>query len=198
MLLIGLTGGIATGKSTAAAMLRELGAHVVDADEVAHEVTTAGTDAVREIAERLGPEFVLPDGALDRARLAKVVFHDARQREVLNGIVHPRVRAAMIEKCLRLQAAGVKVAILDVPLLLEARQGYPVDEVWVVYAPEALQVARLRQRNALSEEEARARIAAQMPIEQKRRRADVVIDNTGDIAHLRDEVERAFERLQGR
>ncbi len=198
MRVIGLTGGIATGKSTVAEILRELGANVVDADAVAHEVTAPGTTALQEIAERLGAEFVREDGSLDRARLAKVVFGDAHRREVLNGIVHPRVRAAMLERCRQLAQEGVAVAILDVPLLLEAEGRYPVDEIWVVYATENLQLTRLMQRNGLSEADARARIAAQMPIEEKRRLADVVIENTGNLKFLRAQVEREFRRLLGR
>ncbi|MDA8346185.1 MAG: dephospho-CoA kinase [Thermaerobacter sp.] len=198
MRLIGLTGGIATGKSTVASILRELGASVVDADQVAHEVTSAGMPAVAEIAALLGPQFVQADGSLDRPQLARVVFHDAAMRKTLNGIVHPRVRAAMEEACARLEREGAPVAILDVPLLLEARDRYSVDQVWLVYAPEELQMRRLMQRNSLSEAEALARIRAQMPIEEKRRRADVVIDNTGDIAQLRAQVVRLFRNVQGR
>ena len=198
MRLIGLTGGIATGKSTVASILRELGASVVDADQVAHEVTSAGMPAVAEIAALLGPQFVQADGSLDRPQLARVVFHDAAMRKTLNGIVHPRVRAAMEEACARLEREGAPVAILDVPLLLEARDRYSVDQVWLVYATEELQMRRLMQRNSLSEAEALARIRAQMPIEEKRRRADVVIDNTGDIAQLRAQVVRLFRNVQGR
>ncbi len=195
---IGLTGGIATGKSTVAAILRELGAPVVDADAVAHEVTSPGMPALAEIAERLGPEFILADGSLDRPRLARVVFREPAMLEHLNAIVHPRVRAAMEEACERLAARGADLVVLDVPLLLEARDRYAVDAVWLVYVPEPLQIARLMERNGLSEPDALARIRAQMPIEEKRQLADVVIDNTGDLAHLREQVVQLFQGLQGR
>jgi dephospho-CoA kinase len=196
MRLIGLTGGIATGKSTVSAFLRELGAHVIDADAVAHEVTRQGSEAVQLIAQELGAEFVQA-GELDRPRLAASVFADRVLRERLNAIVHPRVRRAMAERVADLAREGAAVVVLDVPLLLEARERYQVDAVWLVYAPEALQVERLMARNGLSRAQALLRIRSQLPIDEKRRLADVVIDNTGDLAALRRKVAALYRDLLG-
>jgi dephospho-CoA kinase len=195
MRLIGLTGGIATGKSTVAEILTGLGAQVVDADALAHEVTAAGSEAVRVIARELGAEFVRPDGSLDRPHLADRVFADHLLLERLNAIVHPRVRRLMARRVEELAAAGAQVIVLDVPLLLESRQADDVDVIWLVYAPEALQIERLMARNALGRVQAQMRVRAQMPIEEKRRLADVVIDNTQDLEALRAQVEALYPAL---
>ncbi len=195
MRLIGLTGGIATGKSTVAQILRRLGVPVIDADALAHEVTAAGSPSVAAIAADLGPQFVRPDGELDRPRLAERVFADHALLERLNAIVHPRVRALMAERVEELHAAGVQVVVLDVPLLLESRAAYDVDAVWLVYAPEPLQIERLMARNGLSRVQAELRIRAQMPIEEKRRLADVVIDNSRDVGALETQVEALCKAL---
>lgn len=197
MRVIGLTGGIATGKSTVAEILRSLGAPIVDADRIAHEVTAQGAPAVAEIGQRLGAEYLGRDGSLDRALLARRVFADDDLRRRLNAIVHPLVRQRMAEECERLQQVGAEAVVLDVPLLLEARSQYRVDAVWLVYAPQELQLRRLMARNRLSAEESLARIHAQMPIEEKRRIADVVIENLGDLAELRRRVEGLWRGLQG-
>lgn len=195
MRVIGLTGSIATGKSTASAILRELGAKVVDADRVAREVCAPGGPVVREIGERLGGAFVLPDGSLNRAHLAQVVFSDAVMRERLNAIVHPRVRRRMQQMLAEIAAGGAEAAVMDVPLLIESGGAYGTDEVWLVYAPEAMQIERLMARNQLTRDEALMRIRAQMPIEEKRRHADVVLDNTGDLDSLRRQVAREWQRV---
>lgn len=195
MRVIGLTGGIATGKSTAAGILRELGALVIDADDVAHRVTAPGEPAVLEIARQFGPEFVRADGSLDRARLAGVVFSDESLRQRLNAIVHPLVRQRMQAMLESARAMGERAAILDVPLLIESGGAYGTDEVWLVYVPQAVQLERLMARNALTREEAMRRIAAQMPIADKRRHADVVFDNTGDVEALRRQIEREWQRF---
>lgn len=195
MRLIGLTGGIATGKSTVAEILTSLGVAVVDADALAHEVTAPGSEAVSAIARELGPEFVRPDGSLDRPRLADRVFADSALLTRLNAIVHPRVRRSIVQRVQDLAARGRKVVVIDVPLLLESRERYQVDSVWLVYAPEQVQIERLMVRNNLSREQAMLRVRAQMPIEEKRRLADVVIDNTQDRAALRRQVEALYRAL---
>jgi dephospho-CoA kinase len=195
MRLIGLTGGIATGKSTVAQILKRLGVPVIDADALAHEVTAAGSPAVAAIAAELGPQFVRADGALDRPRLAERVFADHALLERLNAIVHPRVRALMAQRVEELHAAGAPIVVLDVPLLLESRAAYDVDAVWLVYAPEPLQIERLMARNGLSRAQAELRIRAQMAIEEKRRLADVVIDNSRDIGALETQVEALYKAL---
>lgn len=195
MRIIGLTGGIATGKSTVSAILRELGAEVIDADALAHAVTAPGSPTVSTIGRELGSEFLRPDGTLDRPLLARRVFQDEDLRLRLNAIVHPEVRRRMATAVAALRAKGAPLAVLDVPLLLESRAQYEVDAVWLVYAPQAVQIRRLMARNSLSYEEALARIRSQMPIEEKRRLADVVIENTGDLESLREQVVVLFRRL---
>ena len=192
MRLIGLTGGIATGKSTVAGILAELGASIVDADALAHEVTASGRAAVADIARDLGPEFVLADGALNRPLLAERVFADPELRERLNAIVHPRVHRLIELRVAALASQGRRVVVIDVPLLFEARQRYDVDTVWLVYAPERVQIERLMARNGLSCEQAQLRVRAQLPIEEKRRMADVVIDNTQDLDVLRQQVQLLY------
>jgi len=192
MRLIGLTGGIATGKSTVAGILAELGASIVDADALAHEVTASGRAAVADIARDLGPEFVLADGALNRPLLAERVFADPELRERLNAIVHPRVHRLIELRVAALASQGRRVVVIDVPLLFEARQRYDVDAVWLVYAPERVQIERLMARNGLSREQALLRVRAQLPIEEKRRMADVVIDNTQDLDVLRQQVQLLY------
>jgi len=192
MRLIGLTGGIATGKSTVAGILAELGASIVDADVLAHEVTASGRAAVADIARDLGAEFVLADGALNRPLLAERVFADPELRERLNAIVHPRVHRLIELRVAALASQGRRVVVIDVPLLFEARQRYDVDAVWLVYAPERVQIERLMARNGLSCEQAQLRVRAQLPIEEKRRMADVVIDNTQDLDVLRQQVQLLY------
>jgi len=195
MRLIGLTGGIATGKSTVAEILTGLGAAVVDADALAHEVTAVGSEAVAVIARDLGAEYVRADGSLDRPRLAERVFADRALLARLNAIVHPRVRSLIAERVHDLAARGAQVVVIDVPLLLESRERYEVDAVWLVYAPEPVQIRRLMARNGLSRSQAELRVRAQMPIEEKRRLADVVIDNTEDRLALRRQVEALYREL---
>ena len=192
MRLIGLTGGIATGKSTVAGILAELGASIMDADALAHEVTASGRAAVADIARDLGAEFVLADGALNRPLLAERVFADPELRERLNAIVHPRVHRLIELRVAALASQGRRVVVIDVPLLFEARQRYDVDAVWLVYAPERVQIERLMARNGLSREQALLRVRAQLPIEEKRRMADVVIDNTQDLDVLRQQVQLLY------
>jgi dephospho-CoA kinase len=184
--VIGLTGGIGTGKSTVSSILRRQGAFVVDADALAHAVLAPGTPAVDEVARAF--PGVVRDGVVDRARLAELVFEDPASREVLNAIVHPRVRHLMREALEEAVLAGHEVAVLDVPLLIEGGLHNQVDEVWVVYADEAEQVRRIMERNHVDRETAYRRIRAQMPIDEKVKFADVVIDNRGDLASLERQV----------
>ena len=195
MRTLGLTGGIGTGKSTVSGMLRELGATVIDADEGTRAVQAPGSEGLRRIVEAFGPGILTPAGELDRAALAEIAFHDRAARERLNGIVHPLVRLWMAERQAEAAERGDAVAVLDIPLLFEARGAGVFETVVLVYAPEELQLRRLVGLRGMSPEQARARIAAQMPIEEKRRLATHVIDNTGDRAALRREVERVWAEI---
>ncbi len=195
MRTLGLTGGIGTGKSTVSGILRELGATVIDADEGTRAVQAPGSEGLRRIVEAFGPGILTPAGELDRAALAEIAFHDRAARERLNGIVHPLVRLWMAERQAEAAERGDAVAVLDIPLLFEARGAGVFETVVLVYAPEELQLRRLVGLRGMSPEQARARIAAQMPIEEKRRLATHVIDNTGDRAALRREVERVWAEI---
>lgn len=188
MLRIGLTGGIASGKSTVAAYLRALGATVVDADVLAKEALGAGTPGLRQVIEAFGPEYLDEQGQLRRRRLADRVFADDAARARLNAIVHPRVRARLEEECARAQAHGEAAVVLDVPLLFESGMESLVDEIWLVAVPPAVQVARLRSRNGYSEGEALARLRSQMPLEEKLARAHVVIWNDQPVGRTQATV----------
>lgn len=195
MRLVGLTGGIATGKSTFAAALRALGAPVIDADRLAREVVAPGQPALAEIVRAFGPDVLEPGGGLDRRRLGAIVFADPEARRRLEAITHPAIRAAMRAEAARLASAGHAVAFYDVPLLYEVGLERDVDAVVVVYAPRAVQLARLQRRDGLAPAEAEARLAAQLPIDEKAARADVVVDNPDDGVPLADKAGRLLADL---
>ena len=197
-LLIGLTGGIGSGKSEVARMLAGLGAAVVDADAIAREVVEPGEPALARLVDAFGPGILAPDGRLDRRRLGRLVFGDQEARRRLESIVHPAIRARTTERIARLLQEGLHPAVVwDVPLLFEVGAEGMVDEVWVVTAPRATRLARLKRRDPdLTPEELERRMAAQIPLEEKVARADVVIDNGGDLESTRRQVEAAWrERL---
>jgi len=191
--MVGLTGGIGAGKSTAARLLAGRGALVLDADVAAREVVAPGTDGLAAVAERFGDGVLGPDGALDRAALAEIVFADPRRREALNAIVHPRVRAWMAERVAA--APEGSVVVQDIPLLVESGLTGLFDLVVVVDAADDVRVARLVRDRGMSEQEAAARIAAQAPREQRLAAADVVLSNDGAPERLADQVARLWERI---
>lgn len=183
MRIIGLTGGIATGKSTVAAMLADRGAAVVDADLVARQVVEPGTAGLEAVAGAFGPEVVTPSGELDRARLAGIVFADAESRHRLEALIHPLILARIDDQVAGLVLSGPPLIAVDVPLLFEGgRQSDFPGGVLLVYADAATQLRRLRERNELDEGAGRQRLAAQLPIERKRELATWVIDNGGSRA----------------
>jgi len=189
--LIGLTGGAGSGKSTVSAMLKELGAAVIDADEAAHAVYEPGSPGFDAVVREFGPEIV-HDGHIDRTRLGELVFHDDEARRRLNAIVHPLVRDWMAARTVEAAEAGADVVVQDVPLLYENGLARLYSTVVLVYVPERIQVERLVEGRGLSTERARAMIAAQMPIEEKRKLAPHVIDNTGSREATRLQVERVW------
>jgi dephospho-CoA kinase len=194
--VVGLTGGIASGKSTFADALRARGVPVVDADALAREAVAPGTPALAAIARVFGADVVGEGGALDRRRLADVVFGDAEARRRLEAIVHPAVRAAMAEETRRLAAAGHDLAFYDTPLLYEVGLDRLLDAVVVVWAPAAVQRARLTARDGLAPTEAEARIAAQLPIDEKADRADFVVENVGEPGELGAKADRLLADLR--
>ncbi len=196
--VVGLTGGIGTGKSRVADLLEKLGAAVVCADRIVHQVQEAGSETLDEIARSFGPEYIQENGQLDRARLGSLVFTDPSARKKLNDIVHPRVTRAMAERLEELRAEGVPLVVLDIPLLLEGRVAgrgagavLPFDEIVLVYADDETQVERVLARDGLTHDEVLDRVRAQMPLEEKRRLADTVIENSGPW----DQTERQVRAL---
>jgi dephospho-CoA kinase len=182
MRLIGLTGGIATGKSTVDRMLAARGATVIDADELAREAVRPGEPTLDRVVERFGEDILNPDGSLDRGRLGKIVFGDSDARHDLESITHPRITELTQERIDSALSGTAPLVVVDIPLLFEnAREGM-FDGVLLVYAPPDVQVRRLQERNHLDETAARQRLAAQLPIDDKRARATWVIDNSGDEA----------------
>lgn len=196
MRIIGLTGGIASGKSTVSAMLAELGAYIVDADRLARRVVEPGEPAWQEIVDWLGQGVLLDDGVLDRGKIGAVVFADAAARKRLEAITHPRIRAEMCSQVAVAAEQGFSVAVLDVPLLFEAGWDKMVDETWVVAVDAATQLERLTRRDGMIRGDAEARIAAQMALADKVRLADVVIDNSKDVESTRRQVQIAWQRLK--
>ena len=194
MRVFGLTGGIATGKSTVSQMLRERGLPVIDADVVSREVVEPGTPALAEIAARF-PGVVGPDGRLDRAKLGEIVFNDPAQRAALNAIVHPRVQAAVLEKTQALAETGAPRVIYDAALLIENGLDRGLDGVILVVAPPEVQRARLMARDHLTAAQADARIASQMPLELKRQRATWIIENGGTREATRAQVDQVYAAL---
>ena len=194
MKLIGLTGGAGTGKSTVAEMFRELGAVVVDADEAAHAVYAPGTQGFDAVVAAFGDAYVR-DGAIDRARLGDLVFHDEAARRRLNAIVHPLVRDWMAERTAEALERGDEVVIHDVPLLFENGLDSMYADVVLVYAPERVQIRRLVDGRRITEDRARAMVASQMPIDEKRGRAQHVVDNSGTREETRRQVERIWREI---
>jgi dephospho-CoA kinase len=195
MLTIGLTGGIASGKSTVSGMLRDLGASIIDADVIVHQLQSPGSEELAEIFQAFGTGVMLPDGSLDRKALAALVFGDPSRRKVLEAILHPKVRSRIWKQVEVHRQAGTPAVVLDVPLLIEGGLYRQMDHVWVVYVPRAAQIVRLMQRNGLNEAEAEARLAAQMDLEEKRTYADLLIDNSGSLQQTQQQVEEAWRRV---
>ena len=191
----GLTGNIGAGKSTVARLLAKRGVPVVDADQIAREVVAPGTEGLREIAARW-PQVVSDQGVLDRKALAALVFQDPRERAALNQITHPRIAFEVAARLRALAKAGQPVAVYEAALIIENKLYQGLDGLAVVTATEEVQLARLRQRDGMTEAEARARIAAQLPAAEKLRHATFAIDNAGSEAELAAQVERLFSAMQ--
>ncbi|HVO21139.1 MAG TPA: dephospho-CoA kinase [Anaeromyxobacter sp.] len=196
MRVVGLTGGIASGKSTFAARLRERGVPVVDADALARQVVEPGAPALAEVAQVFGPSVLLPGGRLDRRRMGALVFADPAARRRLEAITHPAIRAAMAEEVRRLSALGHLLAFYDVPLLFEAGLEAELDAVVVIWAPREVQLERLSRRDRLAPAEAEARLAAQLSLEEKAARADFVVANDGPPEALGDKADRLLGDLR--
>lgn len=199
MLNVGLTGGIASGKSTVARMFVEKGAILIDFDELAREVSLPEGAVWREIVAHFGEGILLPDRRVDRLKLGAIVFTDRKQREILNHLVHPAVFAEWQKRLTAIEEERPDAIVLsDIPLLLEAGLQAKVDLILLVYIQPEEQILRLMVRNGFTREEAQRRVASQMPIGEKVARADIVVRNAGSVEETSREVDRAWEELQRR
>lgn len=198
MLTIGLTGGIASGKSTVSQMFEHAGIPVICLDELARYVVKPGSPALDEIRRAFGEEFVDEAGELDRAGMARIVFQDDGKRKLLESVIHPKVKEEMTRRALELEHLGHRMVVFDVPLLYEVGWEKFLDLVVVVYVPRQTQEERLMTRDAMSREEAEARLNAQLSIGEKRERADYVVDNTGSLERTREQVTSIIRDLKTR
>ncbi|MGX1192630.1 dephospho-CoA kinase [Metabacillus sp. SLBN-84] len=193
-LSIGLTGGIASGKSTVSNMFKEANIRVIDADIIARQVVEQGAPAYRLIAEAFGSGILHEDGSIDREKLGSIIFQHAKEREKLNSIVHPAVRKEMLRQKEEAEASGEAAVVLDIPLLFESKLTHLADVTLVVYVNPDVQLSRLMKRNGLSEEDAKWRIASQLPLNEKKDQADEVIDNNGTIESTKEQFEILLEK----
>lgn len=195
MYIIGLTGGIASGKSTVSTMLAKLGAYIIDADEIARTVVMPEKPAWHEIVAHFGSEILLSDGMINRQALGEKIFKDKVERHCLEKITHPYIEDQVKKNIAEAQSLGKSVVVLDVPLLFEIGWHKMVDQVWVVYVDAEVQVSRLIARNQFTHQQAMDRIGAQMSLVEKAKQADVIIDNNLDIEHAKRQVAIAWGNL---
>ena len=199
MYRIGLTGSIATGKSTVTNMLKELGAFVIDCDKTARDVVASGTRGLAKIEAAFGKDAIAADGSMDRVYIGDLVFRNPEMKKRLENILFPLIFEALNEELLRLERAGATpVVFLDMPLLYEVKYDSYVDEVWLVYVPFEVQLNRLMKRNGYTKEEALLRIHSQIPVDKKKALAQQVIDNSGTLEDTKEQVRSLWETLQTR
>lgn len=196
MIKIGLTGGIASGKSVVTQYLRDLGAPVFDADAASRQAVAKGTPGLQQVLQVLGSEYATPDGNLDRPRVAAKVFHDQAARKKLEAVIHKIVWQEATAFMKQASAQGSRVVFLDVPLLIECGWQDQVDQVWLVSLPREEQVRRAMLRDGTSAAQVEARIGTQLSLEAKKKFADLVIDNSGSLGNTKKQVAAAWEKLQ--
>ncbi|EHC6172567.1 dephospho-CoA kinase [Listeria monocytogenes serotype 1/2a] len=192
---IGLTGSVATGKSTVSSMIQQAGIPLVDADIAARKVVEPGTEGLKEIVAYFGEEILLADGTLNRAKLGEIIFKDKEKREKLNEITHPRVKEYMLETRERFFRAGEELVFFDIPLLFESHLESLVDQIIVVWTTPETELKRLMERNNLTKEEALARINSQIGIDEKAKKADFVINNNESLEKTQKQVYTFIERF---
>lgn len=196
MLVVGLTGGIASGKSTVSRFLQELGAEIIDADVIARELVLRQSPAWQEIVKHFGQKVIDEQGFLLRKKLGEIIFHSPAERRILNGILHPRIKQRITDLLMSLrQKKDLPLIVVDAPLLIEAGMVEMVDEVWVVAIPLELQIKRLKERDSLSTVQAEKRLASQMPLQEKIKYADRVIDNSGNIMETQKKIECLWKEV---
>ncbi|WP_042474726.1 dephospho-CoA kinase [Bacillus ndiopicus] len=193
-MIIGLTGSIASGKSTVAQMLKEYQLPIVDADLVARQVVEPGSETLQKIAEAFGQDVIKEDGAMDREKVGSIIFHEPAQRKVLNDIIHPAIRTEMLRQRDELLHGGAEHVVMDIPLLFESKLQHFVDKILVVSVTEEIQLARLMERNQLPENEARARIASQLPMSVKEQGADAVIYNNATKESTAEQLKKILQQ----
>lgn len=193
-LIIGLTGGIASGKSTVSNMIKEYDIPIVDADIIAREVVEIGEEAYTKIVETFGDDILQPDQSLDRVKLGSVIFQDPAKRQVLNAIVHPAVRKKMLQQKEQYIKEGYETIVLDIPLLFESKLTSFVDKVLLVFVDQDIQIARLKDRNHLSDDDAKLRISSQMSLYHKVTLADEVINNNKKLESTRAQLEEILKK----
>lgn len=196
-IVIGLTGGIGTGKSTVAGILKGLGLKLINADQIGHQLLTPGTEVYYQLIESFGREILSPEGEIDRKVLGGIVFSDAKKRQILNNITHPAIKTKIMGEIGESRSRGEDV-VVEIPLLFEAKLESLVDEIWVVAVSSQTQIQRVMVRNSLSQIEAVKRISAQMPLAQKIALADVVINNEGTLEELREKVKQIWVKTKKR
>ncbi len=195
--IVGITGGIASGKSTVARQLRSLGMMVIDADELARQVVEPGQPAWQDIVDSFGPQYLKEDQTIDRLRLGEFVFSNPEQLKKLNSLTHPHVMNEFKNRIREIATAHPEAVIgLEVPLLYETNMDKMCDQVWVVWVDHETQLQRLMARDGLDREDAEKRIAAQMPLDEKARLAQVVIDNRYSLEHTQRQVARYFQEIK--
>lgn len=195
MYKIGLTGGIASGKSTVVSMLRQYGAAIIDCDIIARDVVLPGSKGLQAVVRAFGPQALLSDGTMNRAYIGSVVFTNPAKKQELEEILFPLIRQEIRTKITQLEKAGEAVAFLDMPLLFEVKYHSYVNEVWLVYVDAATQLTRLMARNGYTKEEALARIRSQFPIDKKRALSQVIVDNTASLEKTEEQVKAAWNQL---
>ncbi|MBN2075935.1 MAG: dephospho-CoA kinase [Dehalococcoidales bacterium] len=196
MKIIGLTGGIGSGKSTAAEILAEFGAKVIDADKVAHEVFNPGTEGLEKVVETFGEEVLNSNGEIDRKKLGEIVFNNPSALANLNEIIHPRAYELTKSRLEKFRRQGTEVVVLEVILLVEAGWDHLVDEIWVTVAKEDTVVKRLQESRGLTKEEILTRIHAQTPNEERTKYADVIIENDGSYEELKAKLNELWNRIK--
>jgi len=196
VLVVGLTGGIASGKSTVSRYLRDLGAEIIDADVIARELVYPQSSAWQEIADHFGREIVDEQGYLKRKKLGQIIFQSTVERKILNEILHPKIKQRISEQIqVCLQKKEVPLIVVDAPLLIETGISEMIDEVWVVAIPQELQLQRLRERDKLSATDAQKRLASQMPLQEKTRYAQRVIDNSGTVNNTKRIIDTIWKQV---
>jgi len=206
MLIVGLTGGISSGKSTVLKIFRKFGSRTIAADDIAHQLTRPGTRVLKEIAKKLGKDVLNRNGTLNRRKLADIIFRNRQKRETLNAIMHPKIIAEIERKIrqfekqtkrsqLRASRKKKNILVVDIPLLFEAKLEYLVHKIVLVYVPQKVQIERLRRDDNLTVRQARARLNAQIPIYKKRKYVDYIINGNLDFLSLQKQVESVWKEL---